>query len=376
MNSSQTAVSRMTEHVSLSRVRRRAQCARQDWWQTEGSRDGYRSDALPSAREAFALKKLTSLPAVIGEALHHAAAARARAVRDGRRIPTVERLREGICARLNRAVMSRDVAAFLKRPSETVMLREIFFEEWRGGIIPRDLVAETKGKVESLLERMLAHPVWEDIARCGRGDILVCDALDALEIELDGAFVRIYAAPDLVWVSNDPVNLPGFGIPLLPPVVSILDWKTGRAAAGQEEQARRQLCVYAWFTSQKLKLPHVPLAYVGRVAAIGVAGGSYGTGSDSDLSFVLYPADVDYGRTLIEQAAKEIVDARPPDGRVPMESTSRSLDACRWCPFTPLCHSADNSLVANESRWANRWDQLARLHPHAVARPAVPPATP
>lgn len=322
---------RQIEHVSLSRVKRRAQCARQDWWQSEGSRDGFRADAPAAARLAYALKKLTSLPGVIGEAIHHAAAQRARAIRDGMRPPAFDALFAAVRDRLNAAVVSRDTERFLQRPGHTPMLREVFFSEWPDRRIPKALIDETRTKVESLLRAMLAHPVWEDLGRCGRGDILVCDALDALEIVVNDAPVRVYAAPDLLWVSHERVDVAGFGVPLLPPVVTILDWKTGRAA-GQEEDARQQVAVYAWWASRKIECAVTPSSFVGRVANLGAA-----LAEDRDRQFVMRPDDVDRGRQLIERTASSVVSARLPDGRVPRESTVQSLEQCRWCSFTPLC---------------------------------------
>lgn len=325
-----------TEHLSLSRVRRRAQCARMDWWQAEGARDGYRRDASPTARTAYALKKLTSLPAVVGDALHHAAATRARCLRDGLRPPSYDDLLSMVRARLNAAVTSRNIERFLARPSDTLMLREVFHGEWPEGRVPPDVVSETRTKVESLLQAMVAHPVWEDLAHCGRGDILVCDALDALEIEVNGAPVRVYAAPDLIWVSRDPQYVPGFGVPLVPPVVTILDWKTGRPSAA-EEQARTQLAVYAWWVTQKLSLPVTPAAFIGRIANLGAS-----EPEDVDCRFILYPEDVARGRRIIGDTAASIIASRREDGTLPMEESPRSLTACRWCAFTSICRDASD----------------------------------
>lgn len=324
----------LLEHVSLSRLQRRARCARMDWWQTEGARGGYRRDATPEARLAYALKKLTSLPAVVGEAIHHAAAQRARRVRDGMRPPTFDELFRMVRDRLNAAVCSRNVERFRERPGDIVMLREVYFSEWPDRRIPSELVTATCAKVESLLRAMVTHPVWEELARCGRGEILLCDSLDALEIEVNGSPVRVYAAPDLIWISHERHDVPGFGVPLLPPVVTILDWKSGRPNAA-EEQGRAQLAVYAWWATQKLALPVMPSAFVGRIANLGAA-----SPQDYDCQFVLHAEDVHRGGRLIGDAAAAILAARAPDGTLAMEETARSPAACHWCPFTPVCRDA------------------------------------
>lgn len=328
------------EHVSLSRLRRRLQCERMDWWQTEGAKDGWRQTARPETRLAYALKKLTSWPGVVGDAIHQAAAVRARALRDGRRPPDYAQLLDLVRARLNAAACSRDVERFLRDPSHVVMLREVYSGEWPAGRIPADVVATTKTRVGSLLRRMLAHPVWEDIARCGRGDILVCDALDALALEVDGVPVKVYAAPDLVWVSHEPVLLPDFGVPVVPPVVSLLDWKTGRGD-GRVDAARDQLALYAWWASQKLDLPAGLRGFVGRVADLGAA-----DTTDGDVQFVLRPEDLTRAGRQLERAIRGIAAARDPDGVVSMDDTRRNLEACRWCSFTPLCLRVSQGLTA------------------------------
>lgn len=325
------------EHVSLSRLQRRARCERMDWWHTEGARGGHRRDAPPDARLAYALKKLTSLPAVIGEALHHAAATRARSIRDGMRPSTFDDLLAMVRDRLNAAVCSRNVERFLHAPGDTIMLREVFFAEWPDRRIPSELVVATRTKVESLLRAMVTHPVWQDLAQCGRGDILLCDSLDALEIDVNGSPVRVYAAPDLIWISHERRHVPGFGVPLLPPVVTILDWKSGRPNAA-EEQGRTQLAVYAWWATRKLTLPVMPAAFIGRIANLGAS-----TSADHDCQFVLYPEDVHRGRRLVGDAAAAILAARATDGSVPMDEATRRPSACQWCAFTPVCRDVGGS---------------------------------
>jgi hypothetical protein len=329
--------SSVIEHLSLSRLRRRAQCARQDWWYTEGARDGYRRDASTDARTAYALKKLTSMPAVVGIVVHEAAAARARAVRDGRRPPTVDELWTRVRAKLNEAATSRDIDGFLRDPANTIMCREVFLEEWPNGRIPASIAEATGRQVRRLLSRMVEHPVWAELAGCSREDLLICDSLDALERTEQGIPIRLYAAPDLVWISREPMQVPGFGVPLIPPILVITDWKTGLGRARVEE-AREQLCCYAWFATQKLRLDPIPRAVVARVADLGA-----NDAESADVQWVLGPNDLARGERRFLDAVAEIASERGNSGVVPMSRTTRSLTACRWCPFTTLCFSDANA---------------------------------
>ncbi len=317
---------RFPEHVSLSRVRRRRRCARMDWWHTEGARDGYRANAPVEARTAFTLKRMTSLPAVVGQVVHEAAATRARAVRDGFRPPAVDAVLGTAYRRLNAAVRPPKSGHLGEAP----LLREILHGEWPEGRIPSDVAAATKHKVERLLHAMLAHPVWADLARCGRGDILVCDALDAHAITIDGCQVDVFAAPDLVWTSREVVTVPEYGIPLRPPVLTVLDWKTG-AGEGRIDAAREQLSVYAWWVRAHVSASADIRHLVGRVADLSALPDL------SDLHYLLDTSDVARGQQLIEEEARAIVAERAGDGHVPMATTARNLGACALCPFPPLC---------------------------------------
>jgi hypothetical protein len=267
---------------------------------------------------------LTTLPAVVGQVIHEAAATRARAVRDGLRPPSLEMDQQRAFATLNAIVRPRG------RTGAVPMLKEIAGGEWPDGRIPPAVAAATKAKVEALLAAMHDHPVWSDLAGCGRGDILVCDALEAHLLEIDGTPVDVFAAPDLVWTSRETVHVPDYGVPLLAPVLTVLDWKTG-LADGRVDAAKEQLSVYAWWVQSHVGAHADTRHVIGRVADLAAAPEA------RDVQLILGPADVARGRALIEDEARAITRERGPDGRVPREATAQNLRACALCAFPSIC---------------------------------------
>jgi hypothetical protein len=249
--------------MSVSRARRMEACPRQEWWHTQGARGGWAPDADPGAREAWAARCATSLDAVLGQALHEAAARIARALRDGRRPPAYDALLAHVRGRLARLWRARDAAAFRHRPARDGFL----LERLRGGEVPEATVAAVRVRMPAALRRLVTHPVWDHVRACGRGDIVVVDALDALLVELAGGPVQLYCAPDLVYVSRAPLVVPDLGVPVPAGSPVLVDWKSGRAGA----DALAQLALYAYYVRERLGVPPGAFGYVGRVGALGGA---------------------------------------------------------------------------------------------------------
>ena len=75
---------------SHSRDRALAECARAYFWQYYGSHGGWLPDAPQQARQAYALKQLTTFPLIVGSAVHECARDYALAVRKGAPRPSFE----------------------------------------------------------------------------------------------------------------------------------------------------------------------------------------------------------------------------------------------------------------------------------------------
>ncbi|WP_148306269.1 PD-(D/E)XK nuclease family protein [Gemmatirosa kalamazoonensis] len=321
-----------TTHVSLSRVRRRDQCELADWWATTGAHGGWRPDAPVEVRVAHALKGLTSVPAVLGVGIHDAFARITRALRDGRRPPAYEELYEGMRGRLNAAARNRDVGGWLADDRRGPLLREVLLGEWPEGRPPVAIVEATQARAAGLLRRLLSHPVLADLAACGRGDILACDSLEATLVEMVGVPVRVYAAPDVAYISRARIELPDVGVPLPAGTAVIADVKSGRVG-DRIEAARSQLQVYAWYAVTHLGVRYGPTGCI----AARVVDLSARTPGESDVWWAFGPADVEQGRRTLERCVEGIAAQQDATGMIDRDRVSRTPTACRWCNWSVIC---------------------------------------
>lgn len=330
--------------MSMSRAHRMETCPRQEWWHTQGARGGWTATADATVREAWACRCATSLHAVLGQAVHEAAAMIARALRDGRRPPPYEALLTHVRGQLARVWRARDAAAFRQRPTRGGFL----LERLHGGDVDEDTLATVRVRLPAVLRRLVVHPVWDHVRACGRGDIVVVDALDALLVELPGGPVQLYCAPDLVYVSRAPLEVPDLGVPVPAGAPVLVDWKTG--AAGD---ALDQLALYAYYARERLQLPAGPLGYVGRVGALHAA-------ADDPVGgqiVIIGDATIARARGLVAHRVAQIRAWTGPDGRLDRDRMPTVATACRFCPFTTLCDAAAagraSSRAATDDVWAD-----------------------
>lgn len=311
--------------MSVSRARRMEACPRQEWWHTQGARGGWAPDATPVAREAWAARCATSLDAALGQALHEAAALIARALRDGRRPPPYDALLGHVRGRLARLWRARDAAGFRRRPERDGFL----LERLRGGEVSEATVGAVRVRMPAALRRLVTHPVWDHLRACGRGDVVVVDALDALLVELAGGPVQLYCAPDLVYVSRAPLEVPDLGVPVPAGSPVLVDWKSGRAG----EDAVAQLALYAYYVRERLGLPPGPLGYVGRVGDLsGAAHDALG-----GQVILLGEREIARARDLVARRAAQVRAWTGLDGRLDRDQMPLVTTACRFCPFASLC---------------------------------------
>ena len=189
------------------------------------------------------------------------------------------------------------------------------------------------------MRRLVAHPVWDHARACGRGDVVVVDALDALLVDLPDGPVQLYCAPDLVYVSRAPLDVPGLGVPVPAGTAVLVDWKSGRA-----DDALPQLALYAYYARERLRLPPGPLGYVGRV-------GDLRGGADDPLGgqvVVVGEAEIARARGLVARRAAQVRAWTGPDGRLDRARMPMMETACRYCPFTALCEAGGGAASAGD----------------------------
>ena len=233
--------------VSLSKARKLRSCPRSVYWEVAGPRH---PDPATAAR-VRRLKMLTGLEAALGIGLHEVARRIATALRDGRRPPRYEEglayLREQLNTLWTATREQHDHA-----PERDGCLRE----RWYGETVPEETLVRVRTRLHSQYRRLYHHPAWETVRQAGRGDIVVCDALDHLPLHLDGLpAARLYAAPDLAMIVHSRIELPNYGIPAPGPTALLIDWKTGKWDPLRRDDALDQACVYAWYVAEKLELP-------------------------------------------------------------------------------------------------------------------------
>lgn len=314
--------------LSLSQLRLLATCERRWWWSAVGSRRGWEPTVDPTTRLAWACKCLISLPALLGVGVHEAAARIAAAHRDGRRPPPFEELHAGVRRLLNDAWRASRAgrAQHIANPRRHGCLEERFYAQ---PITERD-IARLRVRLNSALRRLYTSPVWEDVRGCGRGDVLRTDSLDWVAIEFDGLpSARLYAAPDLLYLSRTDLEIDGVQIPHGAPV--IVDWKTGAPDAG----VVLQMQIYALYAAERLGLKAGPHGYVARVINLAGVGGD----DASETRFLVGQRDVDRARATLREAAARITAMKDASGIVRREDTATAADvaACNRCAFRAVC---------------------------------------
>ena len=146
-----------------------------EWWRISKE---MRSTADATVREAWACRCATSLHAVLGQAVHEAAAMIARALRDGRRPPPYEALLTHVRGQLARVWRARDAAAFRQRPTRGGFL----LERLHGGDVDEDTLVEELSTEYSLLDlcrlAKSIHGTYQNMIALWMVDDLIWTSID------------------------------------------------------------------------------------------------------------------------------------------------------------------------------------------------------
>lgn len=314
------------ESMSQTRAKRMEACPRQEWWYSVGAVPTWKR-ASPVAHEAWALRCATSLDAALGSAIHVAAAAHACALRDGRRTPSYDEALAQVRGDLAKLWRATDVDAFRRDPKRNGML----LERLEGREVAEQTLASLRVKIPALVRRLVQHPIWEHVRQCGRGEIVVVEALDAMLVEVDGRPVKLYAAPDLVYIAGDTLELPDFGIPIPAKTPVIVDWKSGRTG-----DAQFQLALYAGYVRDHLGLAPGPLGYLGRVGEL--------QGMEQDAlggqAMLIGSPEIARARARMDVRVRQLRTWTGPDGRLDRDQMPKDLTGCRFCSFASVCNEA------------------------------------
>lgn len=250
-----TDAERVALEWSVSRHRLLATCERAIYWQYWGARGGYSAPAGSDARRAWALKRLVSLPTLIGTVVHSAAQALTAAVRDERALPTFEILSAQARWTLNqvwRTSQPARIHEFWQWPARYPAYREMVVNR---GLSPSD-VEQGRIKLASCLRHLLAAPLLDDLRACGAAQIRLSGS-GPERVLLDGG-ITVWVALDLLYRHEDPGGCQRL---VTGPCWCVTDYKTGRPSPGSDWL---QLAVYA-LALEAQGYPMTDDGYLGRV---------------------------------------------------------------------------------------------------------------
>ena len=281
-------------------------CARRYYLRYYAGAGGWRTDADPACRQAYALRHLTTFELALGLEIHQRAREIAAAVREHRAPSTLAALRERTRAAMNQLYRRRDVEAFLADPKRFPLRMEVFYGR---GTDPERL-ERVRAKMELCLEALHGCCLWGDLAELGRRDILMVDRLSTLTVD----DIPVYAAPDLVYRS-DTGHI-------------IVEWKTGR-----DPLVREQTALYGLFVRDGLGVPCAEGRLHVRLFRLDLA---------TEETWEITAPDLEAAEARVQHSVAAMrcllqgPEANMPEPKSAFPLTS-SRGQCPRCPFWALC---------------------------------------
>ncbi len=212
---------------SYSRREKLRECPRKYYYHYYASHNGWEDDAPENARLAYRLKKLTSLPLEIGDAVHKAASVGIRRARHSGIVPTEDELYRVMFLQLETAWrQSWDLAEWECSPGTRKMLREFYYN-----LGP---IASRREQIRECLRNLLRSSGFQQAVSAL--EIVVNDDKKFRTFDVNG--ISVYAVPDLVYTTVD-----GSWV--------VVDWKSGYSQHG----GREQLLVYALYVHRTYGVP-------------------------------------------------------------------------------------------------------------------------
>ncbi len=279
--------------------------------------NGWAAEATAASRLAYALSKMTNLPALVGEVIHETIAAHLRSLRDGPEVlPDPERALETMRTVWadSRRHWSNGPDSEVASPKRHRPVAEVFYGEEREDPVR---LREIAGRVPTCLGAYAESRMLAGLREAGPDALVWVDpprgAFDERTVlHIEG--VAVHCVPDLVCRDGDEIE--------------IIDWKTGSPSPSDAEQ----IAAYGLWAMDKLGAN--PSRLKGRVVYLGEGAREEPVALDQDA---------------LERAARRIRDdlqdmadrlARPEENLpLPMESFVRCDDpeTCRRCHYRVFC---------------------------------------
>lgn len=301
---------------SASRERLLRRCARAYYLQYYAAHGGWAAAEGSPSWLAYRFKKLTTLPAAVGTAVHRAAGRCVRALVAREPLPGFSTLRRTAGAELNGVWRgARDGAvAFRRNPAAVAMLDEFVYGSGPDTTALERARATLDGSLRALTG---CDDLWETIRRAPPEDVVTVDPFWSFALPPDDT--TVYAAPDLlVRPSRDALW-------------EVTDFKTGRP-----DGVIDQLLTYGVAARHGLGLP-VDAGLRGRVVALGAPP------SERVTTVALTVGDVDAMaeqiRVGVDRMQALLADRRR-NAPLPLDAFPACADprVCQYCAYRGLCH--------------------------------------
>lgn len=202
------------------------ECPRKYYYQYYGSHNGWEDTAPESARLAYRLKNLTSLPLEIGGALHEVASTAIHRARSGASTPTADDLYDMARNRMNKAwIDSLDRPAWERSPKWRRMFHEFYYDTGIGD----DEIADARDTLRTCIANLLRSKSFREAVAAPFVEVRNVEELTTFYID----DTPIYAVPDLVYRKGGDVW-------------TVVDWKSGKI----QDDDTDQVLVYALYVRE------------------------------------------------------------------------------------------------------------------------------
>ena len=307
---------------SWSRAEMFYRCPRQFYWQYYGSWPGWEDDAPATARLAYRLKHIKSVPMLIGDTFHWVVG---KQLRDRPERPCGVPLK-ALHDEARQTMTDQMRSSREQRWRESPKWHANLFEDYYGGgLAPRE-AQEGLDALTKCLDIFADSGFGRRAFGAERSRLRIIDPqnFDQKRAVLEG--LTVYATPDLLVEGKQGGTL------------HIVDWKTGRKQA----MSLAQLAIYGWVVSAQYQLPidklTAHLVYVGH--------GVLDVEEFPDLA-----AGIDDAKrkiaTFVDDVHERLTDvARNVAGDIDLFPMTNDLSKCRSCKFRELCGRMGETALA------------------------------
>ncbi|WP_328701166.1 PD-(D/E)XK nuclease family protein [Aquibacillus kalidii] len=217
---------------SLSRHKTLLNCTRKYYYDYYASHNGWLYDSSALAKDAYRLKKLTTLEMFFGQALHNIIHNVIKNYLSSGTIPTEKELIDKLRYLLNLAFIdsTQRKTFWTAKPKHYTMFHEIYY----GGSLPPEKVKDIQNRLAVCVTNFLKSKTFQDLTSSKQMRFIESERFRTMD--LDGT--KVFIVMDFVYRDIDN----GKWI--------IVDWKTGK----ESDDDKSQLALYALYLQKAYKV--------------------------------------------------------------------------------------------------------------------------